>query len=87
MLGTQSAHGSMLNIKGITGVFRFYLFLIHLPPVSVSPHCNMEMAAICHAWAKRVKGVYLGTKWAKNSCISIPPGLGSLLEKSFLRPF
>ena len=38
-------------------------------------------------WRKGLNSVKTGSKWAKNTCLSIPNGPGSLLEKHFFDPF
>ena len=40
-----------------------------------------------YMWAKGLNWVKLGSKWAKNICLSIPNGPGSLLEKRVFDPF
>ena len=34
-----------------------------------------------------ILGLYIGSKWAKNTCLSIPNGPGSLLGKHIFDPF
>ena len=38
-------------------------------------------------WWKGLNSVKTGSKWAKNTCLSIPNGPGSLLEKRLFDPF
>ena len=38
-------------------------------------------------WWKGLNSIKTGSKWAQNSCLSIPNGLGSLPEKRVLDPF
>ena len=38
-------------------------------------------------WRKGLNSVKTGSKWAKNTCLSIPNGPGSLLEKRVFDPF
>ena len=38
-------------------------------------------------WWKGLNSVKTGSKWAKNTCLSIPNGPGSLQEKCFFDPF
>ena len=38
-------------------------------------------------WWKGLNSVKTGSKWAQNTCLSIPNGPGSLLEKRVLDPF
>ena len=40
-----------------------------------------------YMWRKGLNSVKTGSKWAKNTCLSIPNGLGSLLEKRVFDPF
>ena len=40
-----------------------------------------------YMWWKRLNSVKTGSKRAKNTCLSIPNGLGSLLEKRVFDPF
>ena len=40
-----------------------------------------------YMWLKGLSSVKTGSKWAKNTCLSIPNGPGSLLEKCVLDPF
>ena len=40
-----------------------------------------------YTWWNGLNSVKTGSKWAKNTCLSIPNGLGSLLEKRGFHPF
>ena len=40
-----------------------------------------------HTWWKWLNSIKTGSKWAQNTCLSIPNGLGSLLEKRVFDPF
>ena len=40
-----------------------------------------------YMWWKGLNSVKTGSKWAKNTCLSIPNGPGSLVEKHILDPF
>ena len=40
-----------------------------------------------YMWSKGLNLVKMGSKWAKNTCLSIPNGSGSLVEKRFFDPF
>ena len=40
-----------------------------------------------YMWWKGLNSVKTGSKWAKNTCLSIPNGPGSLLEKRVFDPF
>ena len=40
-----------------------------------------------HTWWKWLNCIKTGSKWAQNTCLSLPNGLGSLLEKHVFDPF
>ena len=40
-----------------------------------------------YMWWKGLNSVKTGSKWAKNTCLSMPNGPGSLLEKRVFHPF
>ena len=40
-----------------------------------------------HTWWKWLNSIKTGSKWAQNTCLSLPNGLGSLLEKRVFDPF
>ena len=40
-----------------------------------------------YTWWKGLNSIKTGSKWAQNTCLSIPNGLGSLLEKCVFDPF
>ena len=40
-----------------------------------------------HTWWKWLNCIKTGSKWAQNTCLSLPNGLGSVLEKRVFDPF
>ena len=79
-------------------IYHIYIYIYIYPPI-YTPLPNSRWLhhtavryvrkAQCGAytWWKGLNSIKTGSKWAQNTCLSIPNGLGSLLEKRVFDPF
>ena len=79
-------------------IYHIYIY-IYIYPLIYTPLPNsrsLHHTALKYArrvqlgaymWHRRLNWVKLGAKWAKNICLSIPNGPGSLLRKRVFDPF
>ena len=59
---------------------------LHPSPKSRWLH-HTALRYLMHTWWKWSNCIQTGSKWARNTCLSLPNGLGSLLEKRVFDPF
>ena len=91
----QAAHSILHSRRLYTYVVYIYIYIssnLHPSPNSrwlhhTAPRYVRRAQSGAYMWWKGLNSVKTGSKCAKNTCLSIPNGLGSLLDKRVFDPF